>query len=179
VFEKRLGKGERSVFSILLRRWHRKYLLVLYVAALVALGCQTTPFDQRQAPASLRTPRPGEPAESFEDSLTGGQVFSMYCDQCHIARPLAERPFLNYENVMAHMRARANLSGQEYAKLIDFLQRFHDVPSPSGPVEPAQTRTAFPQPIAELRPAPPAEAQPAEAPPEAGGAADALPPAIP
>jgi hypothetical protein len=71
------------------------------------------------------------------------------------------------------------LTGEEYAKLIDFLQRFHDVPSPSEPVDPAQTRTAFPQPIAELRPAEPAQAQPAPAPPADGGAADELPPAIP
>lgn len=168
------------MLSIVSKRWNRKYCLLLYVGALIALGCQTTPFDQKQGPASLRMPRPDEPPESFEDGLTGGQVFTMYCDQCHIARPLAERPFLNYENVMAHMRARANLTGEEYAKLIDFLRRFNDVPSPSEPVDPARTRTAFPQPIAELRPKEPAEdAQPAAPPPANAGAFGGLPPAIP
>jgi hypothetical protein len=136
------------------------------------------PFDQAQGPAPLRMPRPGPPPKTFEDSLTGGEVFSMNCNQCHYARPLAERPFLNYENVMAHMRARSNLTGEEYAKLIEFLQRFNDVPSASPPVERARTRVFFPQPIAELREEQQAKERAAEAPP-AAGAADGLPPAIP
>jgi hypothetical protein len=109
----------------------------------------------------------------------------MYCNQCHIARPIMERPFLNYENVAAHMRGRANLSGEEYAKLIDFLQRFNDVPSPSQPLEPARTRVTFPQPIAELREDQEAKKPAAGAPADAGAPAPApgegldLPPAIP
>jgi hypothetical protein len=132
-------------------------------------------------------PRPGAPAETYEGSLTGGEVFSMYCNQCHIARPLAERPFLNYENVMAHMRARANITGQEYARLIEFLERFHDVPSASPPVEATPRRFFFSRPIAELR----EEKQAGEragqdaaegggnAPANAPGAGADLPPAIP
>jgi hypothetical protein len=175
------------VLSILLRRWRRVFFLPLPVAALFALGCQSTSFDHATGPAPLRMPRPGAPPETFEDSLTGGQVFTMYCNQCHNARPIAERPFLNYENVAAHMRGRANLSGEEYAKLIDFLQRFNDVPSPSPPVEPARTRVTFPQPIAELREEQEAKERAAKAPADAGAAAPApapgegpdLPPAIP
>jgi hypothetical protein len=90
-------------------------------------------------------------AASYEDSLTGGEVFSMYCNQCHNARALAERPFANYQNVAAHMRVRANLTGVEYAKLMEFLRRWHDVPSPTPPVEPSPKRLIFSQPIAELR----------------------------
>jgi hypothetical protein len=110
----------------------------------------------------------------------------MYCNQCHNARALAERPFFNYENVAAHMRVRANLTGEEYAKLIAFLQRWHDVPSPSPPVEGPPKRMVFSQPIAELREeqqakerAIQAAADAAErATPPAGSDPD-LPPAIP
>jgi hypothetical protein len=92
----------------------------------------------------------------------------MYCNQCHNARALGERPFSNYQNVMAHMRVRANLTGTEYAKILEFLRRWQDVPSPTPPVEPSPKRLVFGQPIVELRdeqtqpkpPAAPADAQP-------------------
>jgi hypothetical protein len=87
----------------------------------------------------------------YEDSLNGGQVFDMYCAACHNARSLAERPFSNYKNVAQHMRVRANLTGEEYAKLVAWLRRWHDVPPPNPPLEPSPTRLTFSQPIAELR----------------------------
>ena len=108
-------------------------------------------MDLSKGPAPLRIPRPGGEAPTFEDSLTGGEVFSMYCNQCHNARTLAERPFLNYENVMAHMRVRANLTGKEYEKLLVFLRRWHDVPAPTPPADPSPKAVTFPQPIADLR----------------------------
>src|ERR1700756_226425 len=58
----------------------------------------------------------GEACDRYEDSLTGGQVFTMYCSYCHNAPALAERPFANFRNVAAHMRVRANLTGKEYGK---------------------------------------------------------------
>jgi hypothetical protein len=135
------------------------------------LGCQHTPIDLSQGPAPWRIPRPGQDAHSYEDSLTGGEVFAMYCNQCHNARALAERPFANYQNVAAHMRVRANLTGVEYEKLLEFLRRWHDVPSPTPPVEPSPKRLIPSQPIAELHDeiAPPAipaapNAQPQPAP---------------
>jgi hypothetical protein len=170
------------VVSIFGRRVYRCVLGLAGIAALLVLGCQTAPIDQREGPADRRIPTPGEEPDSYEDSLTGGRLFGLYCGQCHPARPLAERPFLNYENVMTHMRVRANLTGVEYDKLIAFLQRFNDVPSPSGPVEPSPKRFIFSQPIPELRVQPPAaQPGPAAAPAVdrgADGNAD-LPPAIP
>jgi hypothetical protein len=98
-------------------------------------------------------PAPDKQVEEscYEDSLTGGRVFAMYCASCHNARPLAERPFSNYKNVAAHMRVRANLTGKEYAKLEAWLRRWHDVPPPNPSVEPSPTRFFFSQPISELR----------------------------
>ncbi len=157
------------------------------LAVLVTVGCQNMPIDLARGPASLRMPRPGEPPESFEDSLTGGQVFAMYCNQCHNARALGERPFFNYENIAAHMRVRANLTGEEYEKLLAFLQRWHDVPSPSPPVEGPPKRFIFSQPIPELREEQQAKERAAEAaaagnaakPAPVPGAGSDLPPAIP
>jgi hypothetical protein len=90
-------------------------------------------------------------SHSYEDSLTGGQIYTMYCAECHNYRPLSERPFSNFKNVAVHMRVRANLTGKEYAKLDEFLRRWHDVPPPTPPDAPAPNRFTFGQPIAELR----------------------------
>jgi hypothetical protein len=164
-----------------------------------ALGCVHSPIDLSQGPAPLRMPRPGPGAESFEDSLTGGEVFAMYCNQCHNARALAERPFANYQNVAAHMRVRANFTGEEYEKLLEFLRRWHDIPQSTPPVEPSPKRLIFSQPVAELRdeiapqaqPAAGAQPQPVPVPAPAGvqpqpaagalpqPAAGALPPPVP
>ncbi len=86
---------------------------------LAAAGCYNTPIDISEfarGPAPLRAPSPAkEGCDCYEDSLTGGQIFSMYCSYCHNAPALAERPFASYKNVAAHMRVRANLTGKEYA----------------------------------------------------------------
>ena len=129
---------------------------VLVLGALLAAGCyNTTPDTSEYAagPAPLRMPSPArEGCDCYEDSLTGGQVFTMYCGYCHNAPSLAERPFASYRNVAAHMRVRANLTGKEYAKLMEFLRRWHDIPPPTPPVEPSPKRLIFSQPINELRP---------------------------
>src|SRR5262245_46812905 len=90
--------------------------LVLVVTGLqMSFGCYNTPIDTSEVsrgPAPLRMPSPfsAEAGDCYEGSLTGGQVFSMYCAACHNARTLAERPFANYKNAAAHMRVRANLT---------------------------------------------------------------------
>ncbi|MDE2509086.1 MAG: hypothetical protein KGM43_17925 [Planctomycetota bacterium] len=153
--------------------------LLIGVFGFAGVGCRSTPIDLADGPAPLRTPRPGPDAESYEDSLTGGEVFSMYCNQCHNARSLGERPFSNYQNVAAHMRVRANLTGVEYAKLMEFLRRWHDVPSPTPAVEPSPKRLIYSQPIAEIRDELVPEASPAPAEPAASAPASALPEALP
>jgi hypothetical protein len=158
-------------------RWLAGSVLILG-AALGAAGCLRTPVDTSdyaRGPAPLREPSPAKQgACCYEDSLTGGQVFAMYCSYCHNAPSLAERPFSNFRNVEAHMRVRANLTGKEYAKLEEFFRRFNDIPPPHPPVEPAPSRLIFSQPMNELRakkPEPeaapnPAPAQPAKGPDE-------------
>jgi hypothetical protein len=176
-----------TIFFRSTRRW---IPLLGALIGLGAIGCEHLPIDVSRGPAPLRQPRPGPDAETYEDSLTGGEVFAMYCNQCHNARALAERPFANYQNAAAHMRVRANLTGEEYEKLLAFMQRMHDIPQPrTPPVEPSPKRLIFPQPVAELReqiapqanPAAAAQPQPdpalggAPAPPAPAVGAEALP----
>ena len=131
--------------------------VLVMVALLAPLGCYHTSVDTSeytQGPAPLRMPSPGRQSGaccSYEDSLTGGKVFTMYCGYCHNARSLAERPFASYQNAAAHMRVVANLTGKEYAELLEFMRRFHDIPPPHPAEEPSPKRFFFSQPIAELK----------------------------
>ncbi len=156
-------------------RWLAGSILVLGASlCLAAAGCLNTEPDfssYAQGPAPLRTPPAKEGCGCYEDSLTGGQVFTMYCSYCHNAPSLAERPYSQFRNVAAHMRVRANLTGKEYAKLEEFLRRWNDVPPPTPPMEPSPNRLIFSQPLNELRekkPAVEAAPNPSPAPPAKG-----------
>ena len=130
---------------------------VLVLGTLLAVaGCYNTPTvatEYERGPAPLRMPSPATEGEcqTYEDSLTGGQVFTMYCSYCHNSPSLAERPFAQFRNVAAHMRVRASLTGKEYAKLMVFLRRWNDIPPPTPPNTPAPSRLTFSQPLAELK----------------------------
>jgi hypothetical protein len=136
------------------------------LVAAATSGCNTTPIETSeyaQGPTPLRTPSPSKDAEcsgSYEDSLTGGQIFHMYCNECHNSPALAERPFASFKNVAAHMRVRANLTGKEYAKLMEFFRQWHDVPPPTAPTPPSPKRLYFSQPISELQPKEPDKKSP-------------------
>jgi hypothetical protein len=126
----------------------------LFLTGILALvGCNTTPIDTTefaQGPAPRRMPAP-DGSCSYEDSLTGGQIFTMYCNYCHNAPNLSERNFANFKNVATHMRVRANLTGKEYAKLMEFLQRWNDIPPHQSTPDNTPKRLTFSQPVNELR----------------------------
>src|SRR5271165_1245906 len=136
--------------------WRAGWSLVV-TGVLATLGCYNAPIDiseHAQGPAPRRMPAPETEAEqcrSYEDSLTGGQIFTMYCSYCHNAPSLAERNFANFRNVASHMRVRANLTGKEYAKLMEFLRRWNDVPNPPLSDNPSPKRFTYSQPISELK----------------------------
>lgn len=154
--------NENAAKGTVRKPWLAVSILVL-TGILAVAGCCNTPIDNSDfgaGPAPLRMLSPAKDSDgcqSYEDSLTGGKVFDMYCSQCHNAPSLAERNFANFRNIATHMRVRANLTGKEYAKLMEFLQRWHDMPPPTPPVEPSPKRFYPSQPIQELRDQTPAQ----------------------
>jgi hypothetical protein len=139
-----------------LSQYRRSFLLGLPLSGLLILfGCYNTPIDvseRTRGPAPLRGPGPGSEGNCcYEDSLEGGHIFDMYCAACHNKRAMSERPFSNYQNVAAHMRTRANLTGKEYAKLIAWMRRWADVPNPPQSDNPSPKRFFYSQPISEQR----------------------------
>ncbi len=55
------------------------------------------------------------------------------------------------------MRVRANLTGKEYAALMVFLRRWHDVPPPNPTPAASPKNLIFSQPISELKDQPAAK----------------------
>jgi hypothetical protein len=167
-------KQENPAMRKMRTAWPLSVFAALTGILVVLTGCRNTPVDTSDyalGPAPGRMPSPAKEAEacrSYEDSLTGGQVFEMYCSYCHNAPSLAERPYSQFRNIAAHMRVRANLTGKEYAKLMEFLRRWNDVPPPTAPVEPTPKRFYFSQPIQELR----EQTEGPKAPPAQGTAAE-------
>ena len=102
-------------------------VVVLVGTLWAAAGCQNTPVDTSDyalGPAPGRMPSPAREAElckTYEDSLTGGQVFAMYCSYCHNAPSLAERPYSQFRNIAAHMRVRANLTAEDQRLILKFM----------------------------------------------------------
>lgn len=100
----------------------------------------------------------GRPADvpkessSFEDVVTGGELFEMHCSSCHNGRPLAERNFRATEVTFSHMRTQAYLTGEEYRKLVHYLRRWHGIGPPTEDVVESPKRFFYSQPISELRP---------------------------
>lgn len=161
------------------RLWTMSAVVAACCVTLLVIGCQSSPngkghcrscITRGASPeeqnlavanstgdvAAANTADPSCPP-SYEDRLTGGKVFDMYCAACHNARALGERPFASYQNAATHMRVRANLTGEEYRKLMDFLRYWHDIPPATPAPEPSPKRFIFSQPISELRPQPTAQ----------------------
>ena len=159
-------------------------LVLALTGLLTAFGCYNTPVDVSESargPAPLREPSPGHAGEDccYEDALQGQHVFEMYCASCHNARPLAERPFSNFQNAAQHMRVRANLTGKEYAKLMVFLRRWHDVPPPEQADPSSPKRFFFGQPIPELQKQQPRTGEGPVAGPRPGATDEASPGQLP
>ena len=117
-------------------------------------GCYNPPVDVSQTPAPFRFRAPkGEELSGNWSKTRSPAASSSRCTAaiCHNARAIGERPFSNYQNVLAHMRVRALMTGEEQAKIEAFFRRWHDVPPASGPIEPSPKRQIFSQPIPELR----------------------------
>lgn len=186
LFERQSFERPRGVRHNSLARASGLYRLTLgsLAVAVALIGCRTTePVTHVGDPHAAGAISDGSdaagtdacPPERYEDQLTGGRVFQMYCGACHNARALGERPFASYENATNHMRVRANLTGEEYRKLMVFLRYWHDVPPQTPPNEPSPKRFIFSQPISELRPepaAPPQDVVPPEPQPKSENSPD-------
>ncbi len=75
-------------------------VVLVPVVLVVASGCASTPIAQRP----------------------GAQLWGENCGRCHNVRPPETLDDAQWAVVVRHMRTRANLSGDEERKILEFLQ---------------------------------------------------------
>ena len=69
--------------------------------------------------ASLAGPAQGVPAAGGK---SGAELWAETCKRCHNFRSPASLSDAQWDVAMMHMRLRANLTGEEYRKILEFLK---------------------------------------------------------
>lgn len=82
----------------------------------------------------------------------GAVVYAQNCGRCHNARSPLERTDREWVTIVAHMRARGNLTKSQASQVLDFLQMANGTEAPAAPVAPT----------APVRPGEPAAEHPSE-----------------
>jgi hypothetical protein len=92
--------------------------------ALAVLGCNSS----RQEPTATTKPGGGGGGGPLAAVFgptphkAGAQLWAENCTRCHYVRPPDFYSAAQWELVVAHMRQRANLTGQEARQIVQFLK---------------------------------------------------------
>ena len=78
--------------------------VIMGISTLMIIGCATG----------------GKP--SFSSEKTGAQLWGDNCVRCHNAPSPSAFSDVQWETITMHMRVRANLSGEDIKKMVEFLQ---------------------------------------------------------
>ncbi len=57
--------------------------------------------------------------------LRGAQLWPIYCNQCHNARPPSEKTPYEWNQVMIHMRTLSNMPAKDADAILEFLKESH------------------------------------------------------
>ena len=63
------------------------------------------------------------PAEVKTSGLSGVELWTMHCNRCHTYRGSNEFTSAHWENILMHMRIRANIPAAQAREIIKFLQQ--------------------------------------------------------
>jgi len=97
----------------------RLYVMCAVVAVAVVatlIGCA---HDTPTQPSAGET---SAVSNSSPTAKSGTQLWSENCTRCHNARPSNEYSAQQWDIIVHHMRLRANLTGEEQRKIVEFLQ---------------------------------------------------------
>jgi mono/diheme cytochrome c family protein len=93
----------------------RKLLIAVLFAGL-ALGCFWRP-----ALAADNLSK----AEKGRLFMQGAQLWPIYCNQCHNARPPGEKTAYEWDQIMIHMRMISNMPADDARAILEFLKASH------------------------------------------------------
>lgn len=122
---------------------HTKLFAALLAAAALALTAPATGLAQSPGGASDPGTVEAEPANDLSQWMAeGARVFANNCGRCHNLRASTERVDAQWDIIVAHMRARANLTRSEAEAVKIFLQMTND--DGETPEAPAATSSTMP-----------------------------------
>lgn len=78
--------------------------------------------DEPSKKAADAPAKKAEEKSSGWSSKAGAELWAQDCRQCHNVRSPATLSSAEWENAIAHMRFRCNLTAKEYRKIAEFLQ---------------------------------------------------------
>ena len=102
--------------------WLAIMMIVLGLMSLLTFGVGTAAWSAEDpAPESEETTQDSSASEA-EPALDGAKVFAWNCGSCHSERYPSERNDADWELIVTHMRVRANLTAQQSAAVLRYLQ---------------------------------------------------------
>src|SRR6202162_3658176 len=94
----------------------KKILIALVLLAGIAGSMTTTPC---RAAAETK-------AEKRQMMRQGAELWPVYCNQCHNARPGSEFAPYQWDQIMMHMRALPNLPCEDARAILEYLKSGRD-----------------------------------------------------
>lgn len=65
---------------------------------------------------------PMTPAEKMQLTMRGAQLWPLYCNTCHNARPGSEKAPYEWDQIMMHMRTLGNMPPEDAKALMLYLK---------------------------------------------------------
>ena len=99
--------------------------LTAAMLALLVTGCaQPAPAREAAAPKEVFyvAQDKDKDKDKEETGLSGSQLWSQNCSQCHYSRSPTALSDAQWEVAMLHMRVQAYLTGEEERKILEFLK---------------------------------------------------------
>ncbi len=90
-------------------------ILGLGVAGLITIDAASVPLCSAQ-------PATSSDAERRALFLRGAQLWPVYCNTCHNARPGSEFSAAEWEMILMHMRTQANLTAYDARAVLEYLR---------------------------------------------------------
>lgn len=64
-------------------------------------------------------------AEKAKLFLKGAQLWPIYCNQCHNARPPSQKAPYEWDQVMIHMQTLSNMPAKDARAILEYLKEAH------------------------------------------------------
>jgi hypothetical protein len=72
--------------------------------------------------ATVRTARPEETPEQRNTLIEGAHLWSIYCNQCHNARPGSQFSPAQWDAITMHMKTLSNMPAKDMRAIKEFLK---------------------------------------------------------